>query len=291
MTVEHGLTGKTAVITGGGDGIGRCIAINMASEGAKVVINDIGRNSEGAFRADEVVKEIVATGGEAAANHDSVVTTSGGENIIKTAIDNFGRIDILVNCAGNLTSAPNIAEYKEEDWDSVMNVHLKGHFNCIKAAAAHMRKQQSGRIINISSRAAFSFNIVLPGSMAAYSAAKAGILGLTASLSCELGKFNITVNAILPSADTRLFPGARPGGDLPTSITLDPDYIAPTVAFLATDQAQMITGRFFYVSGGDLCIYGRPLKTPPESHVFIRKMGKWTVDELAKVVPPMLGLG
>lgn len=290
MTANNGLTGKTSVITGGGDGIGKAIAIAMAAEGAHVVINDIGRNSEGAYRADEVMKEIHDAGGKAVSNYDSVATLQGGENIIKTAIDNFGGTDILVNCAGNLTSAPSVAEYKEEDWDSVMNVHLKGHFNCIRAAAAEMQKRKSGRIINISSRAAFSFNINLPVSMAAYSAAKAGILGLTASLSCELAKFNITVNAILPSAETKLFPGARPGGDLPASLWLDPDYIAPVVAYLATDQAQKITGRFIYVSGGDLCIYGRPLKTPPESHLFIRKMGRWTVDELDNVVPSMLGL-
>ena len=291
MTEDQGLKGKSAVVTGGGDGIGRGIAIALASEGAKVVINDIGRNSEDVFFADEVVKEITNEGGQAIANHDSVATISGGENIIKTATGHFGRIDILVNCAGNLTSAPTVAEYKEEDWDSVINVHLKGHFNCIKAAAAVMQKQESGRIINISSRAAFPFNINLPISMVAYSAAKAGILGLTAALSCELGKFNITVNAILPSAETKLFPGARPGGDLPASLWLDPDYIAPIIAYLATEQAQKITGRFIYVAGGDLCIYGRPLKVPAESHTFIRKMGKWTVDELSKVVPPMLGLG
>jgi 3-oxoacyl-[acyl-carrier protein] reductase len=250
----------------------------FATEGAKVVVNDIAKDPDGLSVADRVVKEITAAGGTAVANYDSVTARMGGESIIKTAIGNFGRIDILVNCAGNFKPSPSV-QTTEEDWDSIINVHLKGHFNCTKAAVIEMIKQKSGRIINFSSRAAVGG----PGALA-YSTAKAGILGFTISLSAELKEYGITVNAILPSATTNLFPGTAPrGGDVPDSLSLDPDYIAPIIAYLATDEAQTITGQFIYASGGDICIYTRPL----QPRTFIRKVGKWTIDELFGVIPPL----
>jgi NAD(P)-dependent dehydrogenase (short-subunit alcohol dehydrogenase family) len=156
-----------------------------------------------------------------------------------------------------------------------------------------MTRQKSGRIINISSRAAFSSPIpgVPPGSLA-YSVAKAGILGFTMMLSGELKEYGITVNAILPSANTKLFPGTKPrGGDLPGSLTLEPDFVAPIIVYLATDEAQDVTGRYIYASGGDICIYARALKLPGDAHILIRKPCKWTIDELSQVIPPLTKLG
>lgn len=290
------LRGKSAVVTGGGSGIGRAVALALATEGAKVVVNDIGRDPDGTSGADKVVEEITNASGTAVANYDSVATMVGGENSIKTATSNFGRIDILVNCAGIIRRGPTV-EMTENDWDSVMGVHLKGHFSCTKAAVKEMIQQKSGRIINISSRGAFNFGADpstagfgyrrSPGTVS-YATAKAGILGFTAALSGELREYGITVNALLPSATTTLFPEPRVrfgGGD-----TGGPDFVAPIIVYLATDEAQRITGQFIYACTGDLCIYARPLQLPGP-HMFIRKMGKWTIDELSEVMPPLLGLG
>jgi NAD(P)-dependent dehydrogenase (short-subunit alcohol dehydrogenase family) len=276
------LKGKAAVVTGGGNGIGRGISIALAEEGAKVVVNDIARGD-----ADKVVGEITKAKGTAVANYDSADSVAAGENIIKTATSNFGRIDILVNCAGNFYYNPAV-EMTEEIWDSIMSVHLKGYFSCVKAALPSMVKQKSGRIINFSSIASF-FG---PGNPA-YSTAKAGILGFTSSLAGELKEYGITANAILPSAVTKLFPNDQRKGFLddhmPVSPCLDPDYVAPMVTYLVTDEAQAITGKFFHVSGGDIGIYAKPLQLPGEAHMFTRKIGKWTVDELCEVIPELLG--
>jgi NAD(P)-dependent dehydrogenase (short-subunit alcohol dehydrogenase family) len=279
------LRGKSAVVTGAGTGgIGGEVAVALANEGAKVVVNDIGCDINGIRIADKVVEEIVKSGGIAVANYDSVATMRGGENIIKTSIDNFGRMDILVNCAGVAGHILTV-EMTEEQWDLTINVHLKGHFCCSKAAALEMIKQKSGRIINFSSRGAFSGR-----ASSAYSAAKAGILGFTSMLSSELKEFGITVNAIIPSADTKLFPGPRPKthSGLPSPMWIEPDYVAPIIVYLATDEAKNVTGKFIYASGGDLCIYAKPLQVPGEAHMFVRKMGKWTIDELSEVIPSLL---
>jgi NAD(P)-dependent dehydrogenase (short-subunit alcohol dehydrogenase family) len=283
------LKGKSAVVTGGGSGgIGRAVALALASEGAGVVVNDIARDAAGKNIADTVVEEIKKAGGKAVANGDSVATMEGGANIIHTAVSNFGRIDILVNCAGNFKRTP-VLEMTEKEWESILSVHLKGHFTCCMAAVREMVKQKSGRIINFSSRAAMS-----GGGNIAYGSAKAGILGLTLALAVELKNYGITVNCIVPSADTKLFPGPRPkmlGGGLPPSLSLEPDHIAPVVAYLATDEAKDINGRLLYASGGDICFYSTPIDVGGPTDMFIRKMGKWTIDELAAVVPPLLGIG
>lgn len=280
--MERSLKSKSAVVTGAGSGgIGREVALALAMEGVKVVVNDIARGADGVSIADEVVQEIVQAGGTAVANYDSVATMEGGERIIKTAIDNFGRIDILVNCAGNFLHK-SIVDMTGDEWDSLNVVHLKGHFSCCKAAALEMIKQKSGRIINISSPAAGG-----GGGNAAYSAVKAGILGFTSALSLELNKYGITVNAILPSAETKLFSGPRSIENVPDPLWLEPEYVAPIILYLATDEAQNITNRFFYASGGDVCIYAPPLQLPGGAHMFIRKMGKWTIDELDEVISRM----
>jgi NAD(P)-dependent dehydrogenase (short-subunit alcohol dehydrogenase family) len=286
------LKDKSAVVTGGGDGIGREVALALAQEGARIVVNDIGRTADGKKAADRVVEEIANMGGKAVANYDSVAVMSGGENIIKTAINNFGRVDILVNCAGNFKACRTV-DVTEADWDSILTVHLKGHFSCSKPAIVEMIKQKSGRIINISSRAAAFGAASLP-----YSVAKAGILGFTSMLSTELKEYGITVNAILPSAATKLFPGSKPGttrmavGDnMPTPIAMEPEYVAPIIVYLATDEAKNITGRYIYASGGDLCFYARSLQLPGDAHILIRKNGKWTIEELSEVIPPITRLG
>jgi NAD(P)-dependent dehydrogenase (short-subunit alcohol dehydrogenase family) len=282
------LMNKAAVVTGAGSGgIGRSVAMALAREGANVVVNDIGRDAEGNYIADKVVREITAMNVKAVSNYDSVTSLQGARNMVAAAVDSFGKIDILVNCAGNFKRAPTM-ELSEEAWKSIIDVHLNGHFNCCKAALAEMVKQKGGRLINFSSRAASG-----GGGNLAYSAAKAGILGFTSMLAAEFKDSGITANVIVPSADTKLFPGARPkmpGETMPSSLWLDPDYIAPVVAYLATDAAAKVTGQYIYASGGDVCIYPRILQMPGSAPVFVRKLGKWTIDELEQVLPPLMGL-
>lgn len=279
------LSSKSAVVTGGGDGIGRATVLTLAAEGAMVVVNDISKDADGKNMADKVVKEIEEAGGTAVANYNSVASITGGENIIKAAISNFGRIDILVNCAGNFKTVKTI-EITEDDWDSIMDVHLKGHFSCVKAAIPEMIKQKSGRIINISSRAA----AMGTGSLA-YNTAKAGILGFTSMLSAEQKEKGITVNAVLPSAETKLFPGPAPsiGDNMPISSMRGPEYVAPLIAFLATDEARSITGRYIYISGEYICVYARPLILPGDAHILLRNTGKWTIEDLNEVLLPIIG--
>jgi NAD(P)-dependent dehydrogenase (short-subunit alcohol dehydrogenase family) len=279
------LKGKSAVITGGGGGIGGAIALAMAQEGAKIVVNDI-KASDGTSPTDKIVEKIMKEGGSAVANYDSVGTLSGGQSIIKTATSTFGRVDILVNCAGNYKSGL-IMEVKEDDWDSIINVHLKGHFSCIQAAAKEMIQQKTGRIITISSNAAFNFASGRPLHVA-YAAAKAGILGITAALSAQLKPYGITVNGILPGAITPLFPApTRAGSGFGQKKREGPEFVAPLIVYLSTDEAKNITGQFFYTAGGDVCIYDRPMQLPGP-HMVVRKLGKWTVDELSEVIPSML---
>ncbi|MBM3141954.1 MAG: SDR family NAD(P)-dependent oxidoreductase [Chloroflexi bacterium] len=295
------LEGKAAVVTGAGRGIGRGEALALAAEGAKVVVNDLGGAGDGTGTskapAEEVVQEIKKLGGEAIANYDSVATPEGGENIIKAAIDNFGRIDILVNNAGILRDRM-IFNMSEEEWDLVMKVHLYGHFHCTKPACVCFRQQRSGRIINTSSTAGL-------GNMgqANYSAAKEGIVGFTRTVARDMGKYGVTCNAIRPNAGTRLtltpelkaaWEKAKAQGLRPVtgSITLDeveqmtPEMIAPLVVYLATDEAANINGYTFWVGGGRIGIYSEP-----EVRSSIIKDGIWTVSELIDIMPRTLARG
>ncbi len=289
------LKGKVAIVTGAGRGIGRGEALVLAAEGAKVVVNDLGGAADGTGAdkspADEVVAEIKKMGGEAVANYDSVATMEGGEKIIKAAIDTFGRLDILVNNAGVLRDRM-VFNMTEEEWDTVINVHLKGHFACTKPACVIFRQQRSGRIINTSSTSGL-------GNMgqANYAAAKEGIVGFTRTVARDMGRYGITCNAIRPAAGTRLTlspemedarkkrEAAGMGG--PPRIEIPPpEAIAPFVVFLCTDEAANINGHTFQVRGGEV-----DLMTDPVVVRSIHKAGTWTVDELCKLAPQSLAAG
>ena len=297
------LKGRVAVITGAGRGIGRAHALAFAAEGAKIVVNDLGGAADGTGAdkspADQVVAEVKKMGGEAVANYDNVATMAGGEGVIKTAIDTFGKIDILVNNAGVLRDRM-VFNMTEEEWDTVIRVHLKGHFACTKFACIAFRQQRSGRIVNTSSAAGL-------GNMgqANYSAAKEGIIGLTRTVARDMGKYGITCNAIRPAAATRLTMTpelqaawekrqAAGMGGVGTAATSDsgvisgltemaPEAISPIVVYLCLDEAADINGCTFDVRGGELSIYTEP--APVRS---IYKNGIWTIDELVEVVPKSL---
>lgn len=254
------LDGKVAVVTGAGGGIGRCHAMALAAYGAKVVVNDPGVLND-IKMADEVVAEIKKLGGIAVANYDSVATTDGSENIIKTAMDNFGRLDILVNNAGILRDK-TINNMTDEMWDLVINVHLRGTFTCTRAAA---RVMKSGRIINTTSVAGLKGNF----GQSNYSAAKAGIYGLTLTHALEFAKHNITVNALAPLAKTRMTANIDSIPD-----EWRPEDVSNVLVYLASDKASDINGRIFGVHGKHLFEYKMSM-TDGEQHT-----KEWTVDEI-----------
>lgn len=275
------LAGKVAVVTGAGSerGIGKETAKAMAAEGAKVVVNDIGKDSDGTKGADRVVNEIKEAGGTAVANYDSIGSMKGGQAVIQTAIDTFGRIDILVNTAGNFNNAPTV-EFKEEAWDAIMAVHLKGLFACTQAALQYMIPQKSGRIINFTSIAAYTPDLG-PAPAAAYCAAKGGVMGFTRMLSHEMLPYGITVNSISPTASTILF-NMGPRGP-------KPEFVASVVAYLATDEAKDITGQIIGVNAGNITVFAPPMGTGG-AHRSAHKASMWTMDELIQVMPTVAGI-
>lgn len=287
------LDGKTAVVTGAGRGIGRGIAIGLAAAGAKVVVNDLGVSLSGegadASPANQVVETIRKAGGEAVANLGSVADFKQAAAMVEQAVTTWGRIDILVNVAGNLRDRM-IFNISEEDWDAVLNVHLKGTFNTMRAASARMREQKSGRIISMSSVSALG-----AAGQPNYAAAKAGILGLTWSTANALAKYGVTVNAVMPSGATRMIdstPRAREvfekEGKWPSEMAVgterDPDNVAPLVVYLASDAAAGVNGQVFHARG-----YRYTLLFQPSPECAVEAEGRWDPSDLAKVFPQTLG--
>ena len=276
------LNGKIAVVTGAGRGIGKETALFLAKEGAKVVVNDLGGNTDGTGGtqiADEVVEEIKAAGGEAVANYDSVSDFAGGQNIFQTALDTFGEMDILINNAGILRDK-TLFNMEENDWDQVIAVHLKGHFNCTKPFASYIREtnRMDCRIINMSSVSGLYGNF----GQTNYGAAKAGIAGFTRSLSFEMTKYKCTVNTISPGAATRMTIDLikAAGRDVDTNDWKQgPQQLAPVITWLCCDEASNVTNQIIHVQNGTVGI----MQQPAVIESFLSDE-LWSLDQLDRVI-------
>ena len=282
------LEDKVAVVTGAGRGIGKEIALLMASEGAKIVVNDLGGNTDGTGTgkiADDVVAEIRAAGGEAVSNTDSVAEVGGGEALVQTALDSFGGMDILVNNAGILRDR-TIFKMEESDWDAVMAVHLKGHYCCTRPFANYIRSEnRTGcRIINFSSVSGLYGNF----GQANYGAAKAGIAGFSRVIALELAKYGCTSNTISPGALTRMtIPLRENRGENVGDSDIEsggPQHIAPICAWLASDASAGITSEIFHTGRGGVAI----MQQPKIIKQFKKRDGLWTMEELDQIVPQLI---
>ena len=282
------LDDRIAVVTGAGRGIGREIAMLMASEGAKVVVNDLGGATDGTGTttiAQEVADEINAAGGEAVADTHSVAEVEGGQAIIDTALSAFDGVDILVNNAGILRDK-TIFNMEEADWDAVIAVHLKGHYCCSRPFAKYIREHNrtGARIINFSSVSGLYGNF----GQANYGAAKAGIAGFSRVLALELAKYGCTVNTISPGALTRMtIPLRENRGETVDETDLEsggPQHIAPIVAWLASEESAGITSEIFHTGRGGIAI----MQQPRVIKQFRKESGVWSLDELDQVVPQLI---
>jgi len=282
------LDGKVALVTGAGRGVGREIALLLAQQGAKVVVNDLGGSGGGEGQddapANEVIAAIRAAGGEAAANFDSVANMKAAQGMINQAVDTFGRIDIVVNNAGILRDSI-FHKMTEEDWDLVVSVHLKGSFNVARAAATHFREQQSGRMIHMTSTSGLIGNF----GQANYAAAKLGIVGLSRSIALDMARYNVTSNAIAPFAWSRLI------GTIPTTTDAErirvermkrmtPAKVAPLVAALSSDRAQHVTGQVFAVRSDEVFLFSqsRPARG-------LGRSDGWTAEAILDHALPAFG--
>jgi NAD(P)-dependent dehydrogenase (short-subunit alcohol dehydrogenase family) len=288
------LDGRVAIITGAGRGIGREHALLFAAEGAKVVVNDLGGGlhgeAESTSAAEQVVEEIKSFGGEAIANHDDVADWDGGANLVKSAVDTFGDLHVLVNNAGILRDRV-LVNLSEEDWDSVVRVHLKGHFVPSRHAAAYWRERAKdgnevkASIVNTSSTSGLLGNI----GQSNYGAAKAGIAAFTVIISDELGRYGVRVNAIAPAARTRMTestPGLSDAIAAPEDVSRfdvwDPANVSPLVAWLATENCPA-SGKVFFVQGGVIRLFQNWTMTET-----LEKGDRFTIDELEAGLPKLL---
>jgi NAD(P)-dependent dehydrogenase (short-subunit alcohol dehydrogenase family) len=276
------LDGKAAIVTGAGRGIGREHALALAAAGATVLVNDLGATLAGegadATPAQEVVAEIEAAGGTAAANGDDVSDFAGAERMVRQAIESFGRLDILVNNAG-ITRDRMLVNMTEDEWDSVVAVHLKGHFAPTRHAAVYWRERAKAgedvraRVVNTSSPSGVFGNV----GQTNYGAAKAAIAAFTVIAAQELGRYGVTVNCLAPNARTRMTEATF--GEIPVPEegfdTMDPGNISPVVVALCADEAQGISGQCFFVHGGAVSV----LRPWDAGELFARDE-RWDADEL-----------
>ena len=284
--------GRVAVVTGAARGLGRAHALALAAEGAAVVVNDFGVSLDGtdaqAGPAQQVVEEIVGAGGRAVANTDDVADWAGAKRLVDTAIEEFGRLDVLVNNAGFLRDRM-LANLDEEQWDAVIRVHLKGHFAPLRHAAAYWRaeakagRQPDARVINTSSGAGLLGSI----GQGNYSAAKAGIAGLTIVAAAEMGRYGITVNAIAPAARTRMteatFAETMAAPDDDSFDAMAPENVSPLVVWLSSSESAHVTGRVFEVEAGKITVAEGWRRGPT-----VDKGARWEPVELGSVVDDLL---
>jgi len=280
----NSLEGRVAIVTGAGRGIGRSTARLLAAEGASVVVNDLGGNLDGSGAdtgpAQQVVDEITAAGGSAVANGADISDHAAAEELIKSAIGAFGRLDVLVNVAGILRDRM-IFNMTEQEWDDVIRVHLKGTFNTSKFAAAHWRSLRDegaqNRIINFTSVSGLHGAPGQPN----YAAAKMGIVGLTWSCANSLAKYGVTCNAVSPGAATRMtdsVPADRRRGGQPSDedVRRSPDNVAKLVAYLASERSGWLSGRIVHSSGFEISLYNNAAPV-----VRLLSEQPWELDELA----------
>jgi NAD(P)-dependent dehydrogenase (short-subunit alcohol dehydrogenase family) len=279
------LEGKVVIVTGAGRGIGRDIALQMAAEGARVVVNDVGASVSGEGQDDapakQVVREIVEAGGEAIANDDSVAGWDSAHRLVQAAVDTFGRVDCVVNNAGILRDRI-FHRMTRDDWESVIGVHLMGSFYVSRAAAEHFRAQEGGSFVHMTSTSGLIGNF----GQANYAAAKMGIVGLSKSIALDMSRYQVRSNCISPFAWSRMV-GAIPT-DTPEQQarveklkTMTPGKVAPVAVFLASDAAKDVSGQILAVRGNEIFLFSqnRPLRS-------IHRADGWTAQTVAAHMAP-----